>query len=153
MAQYETVRRSGAGVQSAQIDEGLRAHMSRVYGLMSFGMVVTGLVAYFIGADLKAATTGQPTTLLSPEMIQTMYGGAFRCFDCADILCHSDRLPEPVLVGIHHEERHLRLGIVPDHGCDWPDCGIDRKHLLGVVGSDVRNFRNRCARVRRPHSL
>jgi len=52
--------------------------MSRVYGLMSFGMVVTGLVAYFIGADIKAAMNGEATTLLSPEMIQTMYGGAFR---------------------------------------------------------------------------
>lgn len=78
MAQYETVRRAGAGAHTAQIDEGLRAHMSRVYGLMSFGMVVTGLVAYFIGADLKAAMSGQATTFLSPEAIQTMYGGAFR---------------------------------------------------------------------------
>ena len=78
MAEYETVRRAGAGVRSAQIDEGLRAHMNRVYGLMAFGMVVTGIIAYFIGADLKAAMNGQPTTVLSPEMLQTMYGTSFR---------------------------------------------------------------------------
>ena len=37
MAEFETVRRAGAGVRSAEIDEGLRAHMNRVYGLMSLG--------------------------------------------------------------------------------------------------------------------
>ena len=34
MAEYETVRRAGACVRTAQIDEGLRAHMNKVYGLM-----------------------------------------------------------------------------------------------------------------------
>ena len=52
MAEYETVRRANAGVGiNAAIDEGLRAHMNRVYGLMSMGMVVTGLVAYFVGSN------------------------------------------------------------------------------------------------------
>ena len=78
MAQYETVRRAGAGARTAQIDEGLRAHMSRVYGLMSFGMAVTGLIAYFIGADLNAYRNGGATTFLSPSMIETMYGGPVR---------------------------------------------------------------------------
>lgn len=78
MAQFETVRRAGAGARSAQIDEGLRAHMSRVYGIMSLGMVITGLVAYFVGMDLSAYRNGQETTLLSPELIQTMYGGPIR---------------------------------------------------------------------------
>jgi FtsH-binding integral membrane protein len=50
MAEYETVRRAGAGVrQAAQIDEGLRAHMNKVYGLMSTGMFVTGVIAYVVG--------------------------------------------------------------------------------------------------------
>ena len=42
MAEFETVRRAGAGVRTAQIDEGLRAHMNKVYGLMSVAMVITG---------------------------------------------------------------------------------------------------------------
>ena len=32
MAEFETVRRAGAGVRTAEIDEGLRAHMNKVYG-------------------------------------------------------------------------------------------------------------------------
>ena len=52
MAEYETVRRAGAGVGTrADIDEGLRAHMNRVYGIMAMGMVVTGLVAFFVGSN------------------------------------------------------------------------------------------------------
>ena len=41
MAEFETVRRAGAGVRTAQVDEGLRAHMSKVYGLMAVAMVIT----------------------------------------------------------------------------------------------------------------
>ena len=51
MAEYQTIRRSGAGVQTAQIDEGLRAHMNKVYGLMSVAMVITGGVAYIVGTN------------------------------------------------------------------------------------------------------
>ena len=40
MAQYDTIRTVGAA-QAAQIDEGLRAHMTKVYGLMSVAMVLT----------------------------------------------------------------------------------------------------------------
>ncbi len=76
MEQYETIRRTGA--QAAAIDEGLRAYMSRVYGLMAFAMVITGVVAYVVGMDLKAYTQGQETTLLSAGLIETMYGSAFR---------------------------------------------------------------------------
>ena len=78
MAEFETVRRAGAGVRTAQIDEGLRAHMNKVYGLMSIGMVITGIIAYIVGNDLNAALNGQPTAVLSPEMLQTMYGTGFR---------------------------------------------------------------------------
>lgn len=33
----------------AEVDAGLRAHMTRVYGLMSAAMGISGLVAYFVG--------------------------------------------------------------------------------------------------------
>ena len=49
MAEFETVRRAGASTRSHAIDEGLRAHMQKVYGLMSFGMLVTAAVAWFVG--------------------------------------------------------------------------------------------------------
>ncbi len=48
MAEFETVRRSSAGVRTAQIDEGLRAHMNKVYGTMSVGMLITALAAWAI---------------------------------------------------------------------------------------------------------
>lgn len=44
MAEYQTIR-SGA-ISTAQIDEGLRAHMNKVYGTMSVGMVITALAAW-----------------------------------------------------------------------------------------------------------
>ncbi|MEM0978128.1 MAG: Bax inhibitor-1/YccA family protein [Pseudomonadota bacterium] len=49
MAEFETVRRAGAGTRSVAIDEGLRAHMNKVYGLMSVGMLVTAAVAWIVG--------------------------------------------------------------------------------------------------------
>ena len=46
MADYQTIRTTGAGARTAEIDAGLRAHMNKVYGLMSVAMVVTGGVAW-----------------------------------------------------------------------------------------------------------
>ncbi|MEM9250223.1 MAG: Bax inhibitor-1/YccA family protein [Pseudomonadota bacterium] len=49
MADYQTARQAGyAGVRTAEIDEGLRAHMSKVYGTMSVGMLITGAAAWAI---------------------------------------------------------------------------------------------------------
>jgi len=43
--------RMGAGVQAgAAYDEGLRQHMLRVYNYMGLGLVVTGLVAFFVAS-------------------------------------------------------------------------------------------------------
>ena len=78
MAQYDTVRRAGAGVQSAEIDAGLRAHMNKVYGLMSVAMFITGIVAYFVGMDFARATAGEPTLILSVELLQTMFTSPVR---------------------------------------------------------------------------
>lgn len=57
MAQYETMK-TAAGVRTAAIDAGLRAHMNKVYGTMSIGMVITGLAAWAISG---LATTTVPT--------------------------------------------------------------------------------------------
>jgi hypothetical protein len=51
MADYTTIRTAGAGVRAAQIDAGLRAHMNKVYGLMSVGMLLTGGVAWAVGTN------------------------------------------------------------------------------------------------------
>lgn len=62
MADLNSIRMGQAGTRSAQIDEGLRAYMNKVYGLMSIGLAVTGVVAWFVGTNpaLLAAIFGTP---------------------------------------------------------------------------------------------
>ena len=63
MAQFDTIRSVGVGAR-AQIDEGLRAHMNKVYGLMSVAMVVTAGVAWAVGtSDALLAIFRDPMTL------------------------------------------------------------------------------------------
>ena len=63
MAQYETVRSVGVGAR-AQIDEGLRAHMNKVYGLMSVAMLLTAGVAWGVGtSDALLAIFRDPISL------------------------------------------------------------------------------------------
>jgi len=45
MADVNTIR-SAAGTRAAAIDEGLRAHMNKVYGTMSVGMLITFAAAW-----------------------------------------------------------------------------------------------------------
>jgi FtsH-binding integral membrane protein len=59
MAEYNTIRTTGvAGARAAQIDEGLRAHMNKVYGTMSVGTFMTFLAAWAIAG---LAVTTDPT--------------------------------------------------------------------------------------------
>ncbi|PJN94073.1 hypothetical protein CNY89_16670 [Amaricoccus sp. HAR-UPW-R2A-40] len=78
MADFETIRRSGAGVRTAQIDEGLRAHMNKVYGLMSVAMLITGLVAWVVGTDFAHAVAGEPTMLIPAGVVQAMFASPIR---------------------------------------------------------------------------
>ncbi len=48
MADYQTIRAGRVGTQPLAIDEGLRAHMNKVYGLMSVAMVITAGAAWSI---------------------------------------------------------------------------------------------------------
>ena len=57
MAEFQGVR-SAAGVRTAAIDEGLRAHMNKVYGTMSVGMLITFAAAWAIAG---LAVTNVPT--------------------------------------------------------------------------------------------
>ncbi|MEM6478084.1 MAG: Bax inhibitor-1/YccA family protein [Pseudomonadota bacterium] len=56
MADYQTIR-SATGVRAAEVDAGLRAHMNKVYGTMSVGMMITALMAWAISG---LATTSDP---------------------------------------------------------------------------------------------
>ncbi len=48
MAEFDTIRSRGAAVGQAEIDQGLRSHMNKVYGTMSGGMAITALAAWAI---------------------------------------------------------------------------------------------------------
>jgi uncharacterized protein len=65
MAQFDTVRSVGVGTGArAAIDEGLRAHMNKVYGLMSVAMLVTAGVAWAVGSsDALLGIFRDPLTL------------------------------------------------------------------------------------------
>ncbi|KCV80973.1 hypothetical protein ATO10_14264 [Actibacterium atlanticum] len=62
MSEFNTIRAGQAGVNTAQIDAGLRAHMNKVYGTMSVGLLLTALVAWAVGTNdaMVAAVFGTP---------------------------------------------------------------------------------------------
>lgn len=69
MAEYQTMRSTAAGARQAAIDEGLRAHMSKVYGTMSVGLLLTAVVAWAIGtSDALLGIFRDPVTL-SPNIL------------------------------------------------------------------------------------
>jgi FtsH-binding integral membrane protein len=69
MAEFETVRRTGAGVRTAQIDEGLRSHMNKVYGTMSVGTLVTFAVAWAVGTSPALLSAFRDPVTLSPNLL------------------------------------------------------------------------------------
>ena len=55
MAEFDTIR-AGAGTRAA-IDEGLRAHMNKVYGTMSMGLLLTFAAAWAVGNNAAMMET------------------------------------------------------------------------------------------------
>jgi FtsH-binding integral membrane protein len=93
MADVNTIRTS-AGSRAAQIDEGLRAHMNKVYGIMSVGMLITFAVAWAVGtspqllAIFRDPATLQPNILgwivmLAPLGMAFMFGAAINKLSAA----------------------------------------------------------------------
>ncbi|MEM6886862.1 MAG: Bax inhibitor-1/YccA family protein [Pseudomonadota bacterium] len=71
MADVKTIRTS-AGVRAAEVDVGLRAHMNKVYGTMSIGMLITALAAWAIAG---LATTTDPASAAAQLPNGTMLSG------------------------------------------------------------------------------
>jgi len=69
MAEFDTIR-SGVGTRSAAIDEGLRAYMNKVYGLMSAALFVTFGLAYFVAQSPAA----QQVLLVPPIVYAVIFG-------------------------------------------------------------------------------
>ncbi len=68
MADYQTIR-AGAGTRTAVLDEGLRAHMNKVYGTMSVGMLVTAGVAWAVGSSPALLAIFRDPVTLSPNIL------------------------------------------------------------------------------------
>lgn len=62
MADFNTMRAQVSGARAEQIDIGLRAHMNKVYGTMSVGMLITGAAAWAIAG---LATTTDPSAAVA----------------------------------------------------------------------------------------
>lgn len=70
MAQYESVRsRNTVGVRTAEVDQGLRAHMNRVYGLMSVAMLLTGGVAWAVGTAPSLMAIFRDPVTMQPNIL------------------------------------------------------------------------------------
>lgn len=69
MANYQTAHSAGAGALGARIDEGLRAHMNKVYGLMSVAMVLTGGVAWGVGSNPALLAVFRDPMTMQPNIL------------------------------------------------------------------------------------
>jgi uncharacterized protein len=69
MADYRTIQSVGAGARTAEIDEGLRAHMNKVYGLMSVAMLVTGGVAWGVGSSTELLSIFRNPETMQPNIL------------------------------------------------------------------------------------
>jgi len=83
MADYQTIRPSGqtagVGARGAEIDAGLRAHMNKVYGLMSVAMLITAGMAWAVGSNeaMVQAIFGTPlkwVVMLAPLAMVFAFG-------------------------------------------------------------------------------
>lgn len=69
MADYQTARAGVGARPAAAIDEGLRAHMSKVYATMSVGMLVTGAVAWAVGSSPALLAIFRDPITLQPNIL------------------------------------------------------------------------------------
>ena len=70
MAAYNTILSSGvAGSRTSQIDEGLLSHMSKVYGTMSIGMLLTFSVSWAVGTSPQLLSIFRDPATLQPNIL------------------------------------------------------------------------------------
>ncbi len=82
MAEFDTIR-GVAGARAVEIDAGLRAHMNKVYGSMSVGMLITALAAWAIAGlavttDPNAAAAQMGNGKLLTDVGVAIYSGPLR---------------------------------------------------------------------------
>jgi FtsH-binding integral membrane protein len=75
MADVNTIR-AAAGARAAEIDAGLRAHMSKVYGTMSVGMLITFAAAWALAGLAVTSDPDQAAVQIGPDEYLTGLGNA-----------------------------------------------------------------------------
>ncbi len=75
MAEFDTIRTTGA-VRTAEIDAGLRAHMNKVYGTMSMGLLITALAAWAISGLAVTTDPSSAAAQLPNGTLLTSLGSA-----------------------------------------------------------------------------
>ncbi len=75
MAELNTIR-TGAATRGAAIDTGLRAHMNKVYGTMSVGMLITALAAWAIAGLAVTSDPSNAVAQIGADRYLTSLGGA-----------------------------------------------------------------------------
>jgi FtsH-binding integral membrane protein len=75
MAEYQTIR-TGAGVRTAEIDAGLRAHMNKVYSTMSVGMFLTAIVAWAVSGLAVTPDAAGAVAQIGSDTYLTQFGAA-----------------------------------------------------------------------------
>jgi hypothetical protein len=76
MAEYETIRTSRVGTRTLAVDEGLRAHMNKVYGLMSVGMLLTAAAAWAISGLAVTTDPSAAVAQIGADKYLTGFGSA-----------------------------------------------------------------------------
>ena len=76
MADYQTIRAGRAGTRTLAVDEGLRAHMNKVYGLMSVGMVLTAAAAWAISGLAVTTDPSMAAAQIGADKYLTGFGAA-----------------------------------------------------------------------------
>ena len=73
MAELNTIR-TATGARAAEIDAGLRAHMNKVYGTMSVGMLITFAAAWAIAGLAVTTDPSAAVAQLSADKYLTSFG-------------------------------------------------------------------------------
>ena len=70
MAQFDALQTGTiGGARAAEIDQGLRAHMNKVYGTMSVGMLITFAVAWAMGSSPELLSILRDPATLQPNIL------------------------------------------------------------------------------------
>ncbi len=75
MAEFDTIRGTAAA-SAAQIDEGLRAHMNKVYSNMSMGMLITFAAAWALSGLAVTTDPSGAVAQISADKYLTSFGHA-----------------------------------------------------------------------------